>query len=225
MVFAGELIHCGFCQHPVTGECKVKQTKRGPKDYTYYRCAKYNAAGHPRVRLGEADVESQLLGIFDGLRIPDDSTREWFAQVLKARTMETRRASQDQIMELQRQVSVVEAQKDRLLNLRLLDEVDEDTFAKKSLEFRDRLAQLRGQLEGLTKGQPQGGQEAVKAFELSQTLREKWVSADYKKKRQILQTTCLNFSLVDTTLYVTMRKPFDVLAKGLSVSLNRSDRI
>jgi len=30
---------------------------------------------------------------------------------------------------------------------------------------------------------------AVKAFELSQTLREKWFSADYSAKRRILEIT------------------------------------
>ncbi len=41
----------------------------------------------------------------------------------------------------------------------------------------------------------------------------------------MLETLCLNFTLIDVTLDVTMKKPFDVLAKGLSVSLNRGDMI
>jgi hypothetical protein len=65
----------------------------------------------------------------------------------------------------------------------------------------------------------------VKAFELSQTLRSKWVEADYAAKRRILEIICLNFSLDGVTLVPTMRKPFDMLAEGLDLKNSRGDRI
>jgi len=55
----------------------------------------------------------------------------------------------------------------------------------------------------------------VKAFELSQILREQWLMADYATKRRILEIILSNCTLVDATLCPTMRKPFDVLAEGL----------
>ncbi len=66
---------------------------------------------------------------------------------------------------------------------------------------------------------------AVKAFELSQSLREKWFEADYAAKRRILEIVCLNCSLVDANLCVAMRKPFDLLAKGLVSKDSRDDEI
>jgi site-specific DNA recombinase len=66
---------------------------------------------------------------------------------------------------------------------------------------------------------------AVKAFELSQSLTAKWLSGDYAAKRRILEIICLNFQLVDATLVPEMRKPFDVLAKGLISQKCRGDRI
>ncbi len=56
LTYAGELITRGSCGHPITGECKTKRTKSGEKDYVYYRCSHYNAAGHPRVRLREGST-------------------------------------------------------------------------------------------------------------------------------------------------------------------------
>jgi hypothetical protein len=64
---------------------------------------------------------------------------------------------------------------------------------------------------------------AVKAFELSQTLRTKWVTADYAAKRRILEIVCLNCTLDDVNLCATMRKPFDLLAKGLVSKDSRDD--
>lgn len=41
---------------------------------------------------------------------------------------------------------------------------------------------------------------AVKAFELSQNLRAKWLTADYAVKRPYLEIVFLNFILDDVTL-------------------------
>jgi hypothetical protein len=66
---------------------------------------------------------------------------------------------------------------------------------------------------------------AAKVFELSQTLCEKWLSADYATKRRILEIIFLNCRLDDVTLVPEIRKPFDALAKGLISSNSRGDRI
>lgn len=56
---------------------------------------------------------------------------------------------------------------------------------------------------------------AAKVFELSQTLRQKWLTADYDPKRRIFGIVCLNYTLNGATLVPTLRKPFDVLAEVL----------
>ena len=69
------------------------------------------------------------------------------------------------------------------------------------------------------------GEIAVKAFELSQNLRGKWLTADYSVKRRYLEIVFLNFVLDDVTLVPTTRKPFDVLAEGLLLENSRGDKI
>ena len=64
---------------------------------------------------------------------------------------------------------------------------------------------------------------AVRVFELSQTLKENWLAADYTAKRQILEIVCLNFRLDGTTLVCQTGKPFDALAEEPSVSSSRDD--
>ena len=55
---------------------------------------------------------------------------------------------------------------------------------------------------------------AAKLFELSQTLRQQWLTADHAAKRRLLEIVFLNCRLEDATLVPTMRKPFDILAEG-----------
>lgn len=90
LTYAGNLIECGHCGRPITGETI---TKKSGKTYRYYRCAGYTAEGHPRVRLPESKLDKQVLGLFDQLRIEDEKVRDWFARVLRERTRDEQQVS------------------------------------------------------------------------------------------------------------------------------------
>jgi hypothetical protein len=65
------------------------------------------------------------------------------------------------------------------------------------------LASTKLQLDVLDSSRDENAELAVKAFELSQALKNKWIAADHATKRRILE---------GKTLVPTLRKPFDVLA-------------
>ncbi len=122
-------------------------------------------------------------------------------------------------------MTMLRQQQDQLLNLRLLNEIDADTFARKDTEFRDRMAKLTLELESADRSRDEQADLAMKVFELSQALTERWLAADYAEKRQILEMVFSNFRLEGVSLVYETRKPFDILAKGLLVSSSRGDRI
>ncbi len=123
------------------------------------------------------------------------------------------------------QLTLIQGQTDQLLNLRLLEEIGPDTFAAKNTELRDRAARLKLQADALDRGHDEDADIAIKAFELSQSLTSKWLTADYAAKRRILEIVCLNWRLEGVTLCPTIRKPFDVLAEGLIPAKSRGDWI
>lgn len=217
VTYASDLIECGHCGHKITGEWKIKQTKSGPRDYLYYRCTKYNKPGHPRTRVTEADLDRQVLALFDKMRIEDEGVRDWFRAVLASKTKDAQADTRAQRAELQRQETLIAAQQDRLLNLRIDGQIDDDTFNRKQTELRDRLASLMLQLEVLNRSRDENAELASRVFELSQTLRQRWLTADYAERRRILEIVWLNCRLVDATLCPETRKPFDILAEGLLV--------
>ena len=223
LTYGSDLITCQ-CGHKIVGERKTKRTKAGDRDYVYYRCSQYSRKGHPRTRLTEADLDKQVLALFAKLRIEDAEVRDWVLRVLRERTREEQEHTREQRAELHRQLTVIQGQTDQLLNLRLLEEINADTFAAKSTELRDRAAGLKLQAEVLDRGHDENADIAVKAFELSQSLMSKWLTADYAAKRQILEIVGLNWLLDGVTLVPTMRKPFDVLAEGLISKESRGDR-
>ena len=123
----------------------------------------------------EADLDRQVLAIFDRMRIADESVREWFRQVLRSQTADAQADSRAQRSELKRQESLLVGQQDRLLNLRIDDQIDQETFAAKQMELRNRIAKLKLQLEVLDRSHDETADLAVKVFELSQTLRQQWL--------------------------------------------------
>ena len=225
LTYAGELIQCGHCGHPITGERITKKTKTGERYYTYYRCTYYTKPGHPRTRVREVDLDKQVLAVFDKMRVEDEGVRDWFRMVLASQTRDAQAESQAQRAELTRQQSLIVAQQDRLLNLRIADEIEQDTFARKQTEMRDKLASIKLQLDVLDRSHDETADLAAKVFELSQTLRSQWLIADYAAKRRILEIVFLNCSLDDVTLVPVMRKPFDVLAEGLISKNSRAGGI
>ncbi|MGE0373913.1 MAG: hypothetical protein AB7Q45_00760 [Planctomycetaceae bacterium] len=171
----------------------------------------------------EAELDAQILAVFDRMRVEDPNVREWFAAVLRSQTRDSQEQAKEQRADLQRQLTTALAQQDRLVNLRLNEEIDAEMFANKQTELRDREASLKLNMEALDRSHHEIADLAVKAFELSQTLREQWLTADHATKRRLLEIVCLNCKLVDATLVCEMRKPFDVLAEGLVSKNSRGD--
>ena len=96
----------------------------------------------------------------------------------------------------------------------MAEDIDQETFARKHTEMRDRLASIKLQLDVLDRSHDETAELAARVFELSQTLKDQWLTADYVTKRRLLEIVSLNCRLDGVTLYPEMRKPFDVLVEG-----------
>jgi site-specific DNA recombinase len=70
---------------------------------------------------------------------------------------------------------------------RIAREVGTDTFAKKSTELRDRIADVTLWIEAVSRNRGEQAEFAIRTFELSQALESRWLAADYAAKRQILE--------------------------------------
>lgn len=141
MTYAGSLVTCGHCGSPITGEVKTKTTKQGVTEYVYYRCCHYNQGGHPRVRLRECDLDAQVLALFDRMRIDAEDIRDWVVQVLRARVQHVHREARARQEEIERDLKGVIKQQERLLELRLCDDIDQTTYSRQSVKLRDREAE------------------------------------------------------------------------------------
>lgn len=189
MVYASELIECGHCGSPITGELKAKKTKNRDRQYIYYRCTKYHVANHPRTRLTEGEIDAQILSLFDSLRVGDDDYRQTFQEQLRQAKNWDQDHSIERAKKIEQKLDSLRDQQKRLLNLRMFEEIDAQTFASKNTELRDRTSLLQSELEACDKGRNEIIDTAIKPFELSQDLRTKWFAADHAAKRRILKSS------------------------------------
>lgn len=224
-VYGAGMIKCGFCGKSVTVEIKKRQLKRGETKYRYYRCAAYNKKGHPRTRVNESKLDAQILAMFAKMRVEDEKVRHWIVNALRAKTKHQQRHEQDRLKDLHKEHASIVKQRDCLLNLRLAEEIESETFSTKNKELQAREEKVALLIEANGRRRSENTDLAIKVFELSQSLIERWDKADIPEKRKLLEIVCLNFSLDDATLCIEMRKPFDVIAKGLSIHSGRGERI
>ena len=86
MTYASELIKCGHRGSPITGERMTKMTKSGEREYIDYRCTQYHKGDDPRIWLPEKELDSQMLAIFDSLRVEDNEFRDRIREELRQTT-------------------------------------------------------------------------------------------------------------------------------------------
>jgi site-specific DNA recombinase len=224
ITFAGELICCGHCGKVITGETVRKRSPDGTRrEYSYYRCTQYSKPGHPKVRLTEREVEAQFLAVFDSLRIQDPAIQAWFVQVIKARASAEQQGNAQHRAELERQKTQVEAKLKTLLELRMDGEIDADEYAVKRAELHDRQTAVRGQLELSDRDDRDVAELAIRAFELSQSVVNRWKLADFHAKRTILGIMCERVQLNSQKLEIHLRKPFDSLRSSEPVSISGAE--
>jgi site-specific DNA recombinase len=213
-LYAGELIVCGFCGHPVCGEVKEKWTKAGLKNYVYYRCARYHLGDHPRIRLREQELDEQVVALFGKMDAECDAVRSWMIATMQKRTEDAQRAAGHRITELKRQLSRVTKQQDELLELRLSSKIDDTRFETKQAELQQRLEKLRQQTQSCTPTGQQSDKVEGKGADVFRMILDEWPTAEFTIKRRILEIVFRKFTLVEKTLVPSNRTPFELLAAG-----------
>ncbi len=68
--------------------------------------------------------------LIESIRIKDDSLREWFVMVLQSKTRDDQEYCKAEREDFEKQASSIVEQQNRVLNLRLLEEIDTASLLK-----------------------------------------------------------------------------------------------
>lgn len=211
MTYAGNLVTCGHCGRPITGETKHKTTRNGEATYVYYRCSRYNLDGHPRTRLREEELDLQVRRFFAYLHSWFESNvPDWMYLVVQAKTAIEKGKVKDRAKELKRQHSLALNKQKQLLRLRLDDEISSEEFAKMKSEIEGQLQFLREELEGVeSQKKPNPGMSRT-AHQVFSKIHKRWNNEDFSFKRPILELLFRGFVLQERDLIPRYRTPLEL---------------
>jgi hypothetical protein len=123
-------------------------------------------------RVTEADLDTQVLTMFDRIRI-EDQEAQWFVKVLRARMLDERKEAKAAVAEATRQLNLLVNQKDRLTDMRMAGEIDADEFLQRKTRMRDEEARLRLRLDKAERDREEVADLTVRTVELAKSLKDK----------------------------------------------------
>ena len=210
LAYASGLVTCDYCGKTITGEVVPKTNKTGKKKYVYYRCSRYTKGDHPRIRLTEHDLESQILEKIKQLPNPDQSGAELIKEIAKAKCESLVGDLPQRLNEISRQLTRLKGQQDELLNVRLSGDVEDSTFKDKTAEFNERKSLLRRQKARLLKFETDMDRVIEESGELFQVIKSDFFSMSIYSRQSLLSVLFGGFHLADRTLETRNRTPIEL---------------
>ena len=207
--YFNNLITCGTCNCKVIGEAKKKNK------YIYYHCTfskgRHNGAGYIR--------DSKLVQMFEkpvlGASIPENMA-QWLKQGLKELNKDSIAYQEKQNNRLNKEKTKINNRLSRLFDMRIDREIDDLTFKSKEQEYKTQLAEIENQLSNKKTFNENYYEDGCKILEISKSLPKLYDEGNHEEKANILRYLASNYTLNDVSLIPTYRKPFNLLAKGLS---------
>lgn len=207
------LIKCAGCGCAITAETKRKYYKRTDRiaSYTYYRCTRRRGrCDEPGVT--EPELEALLLENISKIVID----REVWAlgiKLLRARNEKEFELHYKITEQLEKEIAVIDESLEKLLTMRLNEEITKDEYAKQKKNFIDKQLQLKEKLADREHSTSNWLELAENFFETAYHAREIMESEDMEAKRNLVKTVGWNLILRGGNLEFSFRKPYDVLLK------------
>ena len=203
---------CGVCGCKVLGE-----RKKGK--YTYYHCTfskgKREHDGKTFVR--EEAITDMLGEIVSSVTLKDEDA-VWIMNALQEDTQYSRDRQEARLHTLKTEYGKVSQRLSRLYDAKFDGTIPEDIFRTKEKEYQNELISLKAQMEEFTQENQNYLEDAKTTLELCKQLKSLYDAGSLEEKAGLAKIVASNYSLTDGTLYPQMRKPFDLVAKGLSSS-------
>ena len=224
-VFGSMLIKCASCKGCVCARYKNKVRKDGSINYrTYYKCTHRKAnVKCNEVGIREEELEKQFIELLDSITVSEGFSK-WAAKWLHHEKEEdtTRRET---IKDQQRkQVDKIDKQLDKLIDLRLDEAIDDETFKfKKELLISEKHS-IEKEMTTDTDFQDYRIDKTIEMFDFCRDAKSLFENGTREEKKAILQGLVSHFYLKDRKLIIELAKPFKLIQNGHNTGLTIDPR-
>jgi site-specific DNA recombinase len=210
--YLNNLMTCGVCGCKVLGERKKAR-------YTYYHCTfSKGKQEHGNKTFVREEAITNMLGEIVGSVTLKDEDAVWIMNALQEDTQYSRDRQEARLHALKTEYGKVSQRLSRLYDAKFDGTIPEDVFRAKEKEYQNELISLKARMEEFTQENQKYLEDAKTTLELCKQLKSLYDAGSLEEKADLAKIVASNYSLTDGTLYPQMRKPFDLVAKGLSSS-------
>ena len=207
------IIKCGGCGCAITAETKTKHYRRTNRDasYTYYRCTRRRGKCREE-GLTELELEQTIRDYVGKIEI-DEEVWKLGIELLKAKNADELRMNAGIRKEMERERDEVEKQMERLLRLRMDNEVTADEFAGEKAKLLNRKVSLSDKLVERDQHPVNWLELAENFFETAYQARRIMEYGLPEEKGELVKRVGWNLILKDKKLQFSFREPYDVLLR------------
>lgn len=198
------LIRCKICDRSLTAERH--------KDHVYYRCHTRTCRG---VSLRETDIEDQVSAVLSLLKFTDEELED-LRDLGDDGRVSAKAEAEERRTGLRLSIGRCDERLTRLTDAFLDATIDKETFEHRKAAL---LAERRGVQDALEAPQGEvGGAALLKKFELGNTAYLRFDSPNSDEKREAVILVSSNLLADGKNLAITLRFPFDEVAKWRAVT-------
>lgn len=204
-VFAfGGLLRCETCGGLMSGALKKGR-------FIYYACQGRRSC---RRYYPERLFNEEALRLLNGIHL-DPAMIDWLMTELD-REMSADSQRDAEIAPVRKRLTELANIRDRAYEEKLLGKITEAFWALQSERWQRESEELTERLRRRERSMPHDAflKAAREPMELLEVARDQFVTRDAADRRQLLQTLVWNFTVSETSVAVSMRSPFDLLAEG-----------
>ncbi|RLC38283.1 hypothetical protein DRH27_02625 [Candidatus Falkowbacteria bacterium] len=200
------LLTCGECGRSITAEKKVK--KFG-KEYTYYRCTKYNTNCQQK-NISEKELDRQMQESLNGLKVPAE-TQLSISEGLK-KSFEFKRGTEDVSWQnLEKKKKDLEEKMAILYEDRLNKIITPEFYQNKFAECASEVESLDVKISHYTQANINFYVFGMKILELADNVGFLYENANPDEKQELMNFLLSNSKLKDKKMLISYKKPFDAI--------------
>lgn len=208
--YKGKLIKCGECGCSITAYTKVKKYSTGKVGvYTYYCCTKRRGYCSQK-SVHESELEGMIRNNIYKIEI-DREVWDLGINLLKAkhkseidRSIQSRKIFEKDVVKVDREL-------EKLLNLRLNEEIDSEEFLSHKKRLLDKKVFIKEKIDDREDTTKNWLELAENFFETALQARKVMEGKDDQRKRDLVQSVGWNLVLKDKNLQFSFKKPYDIL--------------
>lgn len=196
----------------ICGECGRKITAETQKGHVYYRCTKSKGSGscnQPYLR--KEELESQFENIFKGFQFDFETSEKIKTDLLESHSQEIQ-FRESAIRSINSRISELRHKKDRLLDLRIENEISKEEHDAKKVEIDNQIQDLEIELNAYKKTDDNWKKEVEGFFELANNGYKIYKLANDQEKELLVRSISSNLVIKDKRLIPELKLAFHLVS-------------